>query len=77
MKRIVKVSYLILFLGMSIPTFAKVIKLHSPDTKNEVEVNASDQISYSVKRNGDVILSPSLLSMKVGSKLWGGAKIIR
>ena len=57
---------------MSIPTFAKVIKLQSPDTKNEVEVNTTDQISYSVKRNGVIILSPSLLSMKVGSKLWGG-----
>ncbi len=56
---------------MSISTFSTTIKLYSPDTKNEVEINTSNQLSYSVKRNGDIILAPSLLSMQVGSEKWG------
>jgi alpha-glucosidase len=71
MKNTIRLICFIAFWGLSFPTFSKTIKLYSPDTKNEVEVNTSNQLSYSVKRNGDIILTPSALSMQVGPEKWG------
>lgn len=69
--KLINLICFVAFWGMSIPIFSKTIKLYSPDQKTEVEVNTFKQLSYSVNRNGDIVLTPSFLSMQVGNKVWG------
>ena len=50
---------------------AKEYKLLSPNGKLEVTISAEPNLSYSVKCNGDVVLAPS----KIGLKVYEGATI--
>lgn len=71
MKEKIKIFLLIILLISTNSLKAKVVFLNSPDNKNIIEVNTTNKISYSVKRNGDQILFPSFLSLKVNNKIWG------
>ena len=69
MKRLILV---ICALFLCVDAFAvKSYKLLSPNGKLEVTVTAEPQLSYSVKCNGDQILSPS----KIGLKIYEGAAL--
>ena len=50
---------------------AKEYKLLSPNGKLEITITAEPNLSYSVKCNGDVVLAPS----KIGLKVYEGATI--
>ena len=54
----------------------KEIKLASPDTKIEVTISISDKISWSIKHQNDVILSPSLISMRINNEELGNNPVL-
>jgi alpha-glucosidase len=47
---------------------AKTYKLSSPDGKTVIEVDAAAQITWKVSHRGQVVLTPSVLSMTVGNR---------
>ena len=47
---------------------AKTYKLSSPDGKTVIEVDAAAQIIWKVSHKGQVVLTPSVLSMSVGDR---------
>ena len=63
--------FLVCCLGLSLTGISQPIQVNSPDGKNVIEVYADNELYYSVKRNGDLILSKSPLAMNVGGKVWG------
>ncbi len=46
-------------------------KISSPDGKNSVTVSFDGTLRYEIHRNGDLILAPSPLTMKVDGEVWG------
>lgn len=71
MKQYRKNTIIHFLLICSISVSAKVVTITSPDKKNTIEVNISDKVTYSVKRNRDIILAPCELMLTVGNKTWG------
>ncbi|MBI1937812.1 MAG: glycoside hydrolase family 97 protein [Ignavibacteriales bacterium] len=63
MKNILK-NLLFILIFVSVVT-AKEYTVNSPGKKLELKISVTDAISYSVMRNGKIILSPSKISMKL------------
>lgn len=63
MKNILK-SLLLILIFVSVVT-AKEYTVNSPGKKLELKVSVTDVVSYSVMKNGKIILSPSKISMKL------------
>lgn len=66
-----KIFILAIVLIITQQSTAKVYLMTSPDKKNTIEINTNNKISYSVKRNGDLLLAPSILTIQVGKNTWG------
>ena len=64
-----KITTIYLFiLLLSIKAFPqKDIRLNSPDESLQVGVKTSEQITYSIKKNGETIIFPSSISMKLSN----------
>lgn len=56
---------------MASPAFSQPLELNSPDGKNTIEIFPENEIHYSVKRNGETVISNSPISMHVGDEKWG------
>ena len=52
----------------------KTLTLSSPDGSNVLTVNTDNGITWSVSRNGEVIMDGCSLSMTVGDEVWGTGK---
>ncbi|WP_243347341.1 glycoside hydrolase family 97 catalytic domain-containing protein [Parabacteroides sp. FAFU027] len=52
-----------LFIGISATVSAETLSLKSPDGKLRVAVNTGNQLTYSVKDGGQIILAPSAIGM--------------
>ncbi len=69
MRRILTI--LVLFAAVLTAGAKDIAKISSPDGKNTVTVSFDGTLRYEIHRNGDLILSPSPLTMKVNGKVWG------
>ncbi|MDR0507785.1 MAG: glycoside hydrolase family 97 catalytic domain-containing protein [Dysgonamonadaceae bacterium] len=49
----------------------KPVEIASPDGKNKVIITTGKQVSYSVFRNGETILTDSRLTLTAGNHTWG------
>ncbi|SFD77800.1 glycoside hydrolase family 97 protein [Thermophagus xiamenensis] len=62
------VAFLMIVVTVSISSYAKkeeVLNLASPDKTLQVEITISDQISWVLKVNGNVVAGPSVMAMEV------------
>ena len=55
--------YFLLFVFIAFTLNAKEFEVNSPNKKLQLKVNVANDISYSVLKNGTVLLQPSRLSM--------------
>lgn len=71
MKRL-PLIFIILLCFCQLDLSARNITMTSPDGCNAVTVNTDGKVTYSVSRNGEILMSECGLSMTVGSELWNG-----
>lgn len=68
MKKLILISTAVM---AALAVQAKTYELQSPDGRNLVTVNADNNVSYSLTRDGNPILDDSPVSLTVDGKQWG------
>ncbi len=67
----------VIFCLLPMVVLSKSLELISPDGKNKVILATDKQVTYSVERNGDVILTASELTLKAGNNIWGVGRPVK
>lgn len=63
--------YILCFLVFTLNSFGQEIKVKSPDNNLQVTVNLGDKITYSVLKNGKVVLKDNSLSLQLQDRVLG------
>ncbi|WP_339882323.1 glycoside hydrolase family 97 protein [Polaribacter vadi] len=66
-----KKFYVICFLVFMLNSFGQEIKVKSPDNNLQVTVNLGDKITYSVLKNGKIVLKDNSISLQLQDRVLG------